>query len=83
MGGKGSVLAFDRDPKRLDRLKANAAATGATNIVAQQVCTSQVHIKTYITIGSFSKGSLCSAMTRSVTPLHSTCIQGVTLTLHC
>lgn len=36
MGGKGSVLAFDRDPKRLDRLKANAAATGATNIVAQQ-----------------------------------------------
>jgi len=34
-------LAFDRDPKRLDRLKANAAATGATNIVAQQVCTSQ------------------------------------------
>jgi len=46
MGGKGSVLAFDRDPKRLDRLKANAAATGATNIVAQQVCTSQVHIHT-------------------------------------
>ncbi len=33
------MLAFDRDPKRLDRLKANAAATGATNIVAQQVCT--------------------------------------------
>jgi len=55
MGGKGSVLAFDRDAKRLDRLKANAAATGATNIVAQQVCTSQVHIVTYIIIGTFSK----------------------------
>lgn len=37
MGGKGIIWAFDRDAKRLDRLKTNAAATGATNIVAQQV----------------------------------------------
>ena len=36
MGGKGTVWAFDRDAKRLDRLKANAAATGAVNIQAQQ-----------------------------------------------
>lgn len=38
MGGKGTVWAFDRDAKRLERLKANAETTGATNIVAQQVC---------------------------------------------
>lgn len=41
MGGKGTVWAFDRDAKRLDRLKANAAAAGAANIVAQQVCWTQ------------------------------------------
>ena len=29
------MLAFDRDPKRLARLKANAKATGAANIEAQ------------------------------------------------
>ena len=37
MGAKGTIWAFDRDAKRLDRLKANAETTGATNIVAQQV----------------------------------------------
>lgn len=39
MGGKGSIWAFDRDAKRLERLKANADTTGAANIVAQQVHT--------------------------------------------
>ena len=39
MGGKGTIWAFDRDAKRLERLKANADTTGATNIVAQQVYT--------------------------------------------
>lgn len=39
MGGKGTIWAFDRDAKRLERLKANAAITGATNIVARQVQT--------------------------------------------
>ena len=34
MGNRGRVLAFDRDPKRLERLKANAALTGATSIEA-------------------------------------------------
>ena len=34
MGDRGRVLAFDRDPKRLERLKANAALTGATSIEA-------------------------------------------------
>ena len=38
MGGKGTVWAFDRDAKRLDRLKTNAAATGADNIRARQAC---------------------------------------------
>lgn len=38
MGGKGTIWAFDRDAKRLERLEANAETTGATNIVAQQVC---------------------------------------------
>ena len=37
MGGRGTIFAFDRDAKRLDRLKSNAAATGATIIKAQQV----------------------------------------------
>ena len=37
MGGKGTIWAFDRDAKRLERLKANADITGAANIVAQQV----------------------------------------------
>lgn len=36
MGGKGTIFALDRDAKRLDRLKGNAAATGATIIKAQQ-----------------------------------------------
>jgi len=35
MGGKGRVLAFDRDAKRLARLKANAKAAAASNIEAQ------------------------------------------------
>ncbi|EIE18290.1 S-adenosyl-L-methionine-dependent methyltransferase [Coccomyxa subellipsoidea C-169] len=35
MEGKGRVLAFDKDPKRLKRLKANAAATGADCITAR------------------------------------------------
>ena len=39
MGGKGTIWAFDRDAKRLQRLKANADTTGAANIVAQQVYT--------------------------------------------
>ena len=39
MGGKGTIWAFDRDSMRLERLKANAGITGATNIVAEQVCT--------------------------------------------
>lgn len=39
MGGKGTIWAFDRDAKRLERLEANAETTGATNIVAQQVYT--------------------------------------------
>ena len=39
MRGKGTIFAFDRDAKRLDRLKGNAAATGATIIKAQQVGT--------------------------------------------
>jgi len=43
MGGKGTVWAFDRNAKRLDRLKANAAAVGATNIVAQQVYMTPLH----------------------------------------
>lgn len=37
MGGKGTIWAFDRDAERLERLKANADITGASNIVAQQV----------------------------------------------
>ena len=37
MGGQGRIFAYDRDPKRLQRLTANAAATGASSIVAQQV----------------------------------------------
>ena len=35
MGGKGRVLAFDRDAKRLARLKANAKAAAASTIEAQ------------------------------------------------
>ncbi len=35
MEGKGRVLAFDKDPKRLKQLKANAAATGADCITAR------------------------------------------------
>lgn len=35
MQGEGSVLAFDKDPRRLQRLKANAAATGAHCIRAR------------------------------------------------
>lgn len=34
MQGKGRVLAFDKDPRRLQRLEANAAATGADCITA-------------------------------------------------
>ena len=30
------MLAFDRDPKRLARLKANAKAAAASNVEAQQ-----------------------------------------------
>ena len=39
MGGQGCVWAFDRDQKRLQRLTANATATGASNVVARQVGT--------------------------------------------
>ena len=35
MEGQGRVLAFDRDAKRLARLKANARAAAATNIEAR------------------------------------------------
>lgn len=35
MQGEGRITAFDADHRRLKRLKANAAATGATNIVAK------------------------------------------------
>ncbi|MEW5317568.1 MAG: hypothetical protein WDW38_008854 [Sanguina aurantia] len=35
MAGEGKIIAVDRDLKRLGRLKANAAATGATSIVAR------------------------------------------------
>ena len=34
MGNSGKILAFDRDPERLERLKRNAALTGATSIKA-------------------------------------------------
>jgi 16S rRNA C967 or C1407 C5-methylase (RsmB/RsmF family) len=35
MQGEGRITAFDADHRRLKRLKANAAATGAANIVAK------------------------------------------------
>ena len=35
MGNKGSILALDRDPKRLKRLQDNAKLTGAEDIAAQ------------------------------------------------
>lgn len=37
LGGKGRVSAFDMNDRRLSRLEGNAQATGATNVVAQQV----------------------------------------------
>ena len=37
LGGQGRVSAFDMNERRLSRLEGNAQATGATNVVAQQV----------------------------------------------
>ena len=35
LGGEGRVLAFDRDPQRLARLRANVKAAAASNVEAE------------------------------------------------
>ena len=60
MGGQGTIWAFDRDPKRLDRLQANADSAGATNIIAQQVSLtgSQLAFITYTCMMMIGAGEL-------------------------